>query len=163
MTEAQTWVFMLQKTREQTLGYLDKLSGENLHRSYHLEGSTMNSVFWIAAHLAVSANFLLLHATGAERLKLPWARAYGLGGNGLPESEAPPISEVMEALNEIQIKAEKFLSPLTELDLSQPTATGTNFGGEDSIRAIIAHHIRHENAHAGQLGLICKALGKPTI
>jgi uncharacterized damage-inducible protein DinB len=163
MTEAQTWIYMLQKTREQTLGYLTKLSEENLHQPFQLEGCRINSIFWISAHLAVSANFLLLHTTGAERVKLPWARAYGLGGNGLPENEAPPIAEVLEALNEIQKRAESFIGPMTDTDFAKPTVTGTNFGGEDSLRSIISHHIRHENAHAGQLGLICKALGKPTI
>jgi len=163
MTEAQIWIFMLQKTRAQTLGYLNKLEGENPHARYQLNGCTINSILWLTAHLAVSANFLLLHSTGAERMKLSWARAYGLGGFGLPEHEAPSIPETMQALAEIQQKAEQFISLLSETDFSGPTKTGMNFGGEDTLRSIIAHHIRHENAHAGQLGLICKALGKQTI
>ena len=163
MTESQTWILMLQKTREQTLGYLSKLKEEKLHQTFNLQGSSMNSILWIAAHLAVSANFLLLHSTGAERLKLAWSRAYGIGGKGLTENEAPSFAEILEALNEIQNRAQMHISTLTDSDFCKPSSSGLDFGGEDSIRAIIAHHIRHENAHAGQLALICKALGKPTI
>lgn len=154
---------MLQKTREQTLGYLQKLEKDNPHQSFHLAGCPINSILWIAAHLAVSANFLLLHSTGAERLKLTWSRAYGLGGQGLPIEEAPTMKDIFDALHEIQSRAEIHIAALSDSDLSKPTTTGVNFGGEDSLRGIIAHHIRHENSHSGQLGLICKALGKPTI
>jgi uncharacterized damage-inducible protein DinB len=86
-----------------------------------------------------------------------------LGGQGLPKEEAPNLNEIIAALAEIQDRAETHLQSFTETEFDAPTTTGTNFGGEDSVRAIVAHHIRHENSHAGQLGLICKALGKPTI
>ncbi len=163
MTEAQIWIYMLKKTREQTLSLLNKLSDCDLDADYLIDGKKVNTIRWIAAHLAVSANFLLLHTTGGDRLKLPWARAYGLGGQGLPKEEAPNLNEILAALSEIQDRAETHLQSLTEAEFDAPTTTGTNFGGEDSVRAIVAHHIRHENSHAGQLGLICKALGKPTI
>lgn len=163
MTEAQTWIFMLKKTREQSLFLLNKLSDCDLDTNFHIDDKKVNSIRWVAAHMAVSANFLLLHTTGGDRIKLPWARAYGLGGQGLPKDEAPQLDEILAALDEIQNRAEVHFQSFTELDFDAPTATGTNFGGEDSIRSIVAHHIRHENSHAGQLGLICKALGKPTI
>ncbi len=163
MSEQEVLNLLLKQTREQSLNYFHKIPTENLHGRLHLEGKALNSPFWILAHLAVSSNFLLLHATGGDRLKLPWARQFGLGSTVPAPEDCPPLQEVLDALAEIQTRALAHIAAMSSEELSLPTTTGTAFGGVDTRRHIIGHCIRHEASHAGHLAWLAKAWGAALI
>lgn len=162
-TETQTLVETLEITRKLTQFYYNKLKDQDVHKTYSCEGVALNSILWIMAHITVSENWLLLVCTGGERVKIPWARQFGLGST-IPEKEAyPPVEEILTAFNKVHEAAMQHVASLSDEQLAQPTTNGVTFGGEDSVRAIIKHAIRHEASHAGQLGWLCKINGVTTI
>ena len=162
-TETQTLVETLELTRDLTKYYLKNLEGKDIHKVFEIEGIQLNSIIWLIAHITVSENWLLLVCTGAEHVKIPWARQFGLGSEIPKKEDCPPFDEVLTYFNQVHKEAIAHVSRLTDEDLEKPTANGIDFGGEDSIRAIIKHAIRHEGTHAGHLGWLCKLFGVKTI
>ena len=85
-------------------------------------------------------------------------------GSEIPKKEdCPPFEEVLSYFKEVHEKAITHISQLTDNDLAKPTTNGIDFGGEDSIRAIIKHSIRHEGVHTGHLSWLCKLFGLKTL
>ena len=162
-TETQTLVETLELSRELTKYYLKNLENQDIHKVFEIEGKQLNSIIWLIAHITVSENWLLLVCTGGEKVSIPWARQFGLGSEVPKAEDCPPFEEVLNYFNEVHEKSIAYISQLTDDDLNKPTANGIDFGGEDSIRAIIKHAIRHEGAHAGHLGWLCKLFGVKTI
>ncbi|MCO6498957.1 MAG: DinB family protein [Vicingus serpentipes] len=162
-TATETLVETLELSRDLTQYFIKKLEGKDLYKVFEIEGKELNSILWIVAHLAISENWLLLVCTGGEKVKIPWARQFGLGSTIPKKEEYPPAEEIFETFNKVHQAAIKHIAQLTDEDLLQPTTNGTTFGGEDSIGSIIKHNIRHEASHAGQLGWLCKLNGVKTI
>lgn len=162
-TETQTLVETLELSRDLTNYYLNRLKEQDVHKIFEVEGKQLNSILWLIAHITVSENWLLLKCTGGDRVKIPWARQFGLGSELPKKEDCPSFDEVLEYYHNVHQVAIKYVSQLTDKDLSQKTTNGVDFGGEDSVRAIIKHAIRHECTHAGHLGWLCKLFGVKTI
>ncbi len=162
-TETQTLVETLNLTRDLSNFYIKQLEGKDIYKVFELEGIKLNSIIWLIAHLAVSENWLLLVCTGGDRVKIPWARQFGMGSEIPKQEDCPPFEEVLDYFNKVHTECVNYISQLTDEDLAKPTTNGVKFGGEDSVRAIIKHAIRHEGAHAGQLGWLCKLHGVKNI
>jgi uncharacterized damage-inducible protein DinB len=156
ITQAETLARCLEKTRETTLDYFNRLQNSHLHERLIIHNAVINSSFWTLAHLAVSENFLCLHATGGNRIKIPWARNFGLGSIPPEEKDCPPLSELLSISEEVHKESCKHIRQLTDDLLSDATITGTSFGGEDKRNSVLIHAIRHEGVHAGHLGLMCR-------
>ena len=163
MTEAKILANVVDKSRQMTLYYFDKLQETDLHKSFKFEDKYLNSAFWILAHLSVTENWLLLRSTGGVYVKIPWARQFGQGGTNLNKQDAPPLQEVISVLAEVHEKALQHTSSLSDAQLGHDNTTGFNLFGMKSIRDVIVHAIRHESSHAGHLGWICKLQGIKTL
>ena len=162
-TETQTLVEILESTRNLTKYYLSKLKGKDEHKVFEVEGKQLNNILWIIAHITVSENWLLLVCTGGEKVKIPWARQFGMGSS-IPQKElSPPFKEILQSFKEVHETAVHHISQLKEEELDNVTTNGTALGGEDSIRSIIKHAVRHEGIHAGQLSWLCKLHEVETI
>jgi uncharacterized damage-inducible protein DinB len=162
-SETQTLVEMLELSRDLTKFYLSKLKGKDEHKIFEIDGKQFNSISWLVAHITISENWLLLVCTGGKRVKIPWARQYGLGSIPPKKEDAPSFEEILKYFKEVHQTAINYVAQLTDKDLSKPTTNGITFGGEDSVRAIIKHAIRHECAHAGHLSWLCKLFDVKTI
>jgi hypothetical protein len=164
-TEAQVLADVFDATRAASLQAFNAMlkAGVDLHQSFSVEGKNLNAPFWIMAHLAVSEQFLLLHALGGPRIKLPYARMFGLGAIPPTKENCPPLDEIMRDVHLVHEASMQWVRGLSQEDLLAPTATGTSFGGVDQKRALIIHAIRHEGMHAGHLGWLCKIHGLPTL
>jgi uncharacterized damage-inducible protein DinB len=161
--EAQVLADMMDSTRQLSFYYWNKLQEKDIYKTFECNGAVLNNAFWVMAHLAVTENFLLLRSTGGEMIKFSWAKQFGLGAALPLKEECPPLQEMIDTLNFVHQKSLLHLSQLSDEDLEKPTITGVKFGGEDSIRSIIMHAIRHEGTHAGHLGWLCKLHGIKTI
>lgn len=162
-TEILTLANVLDSIRQLTLFYWKKLADKDVFKTFDCNGVQLNNAYWIMAHLAVTENYLILRSTGGEMIKFSWAKLFGLGSAIPTKEECPPINDMIETFHLVYKKSMEHLLSLTDEDLSKPTTTGANFGGEDSYRAIITHAIRHEGTHAGHLGWLCKIHGIKTI
>jgi len=163
-TEAVILADTIDFTRKLTQSYFKRLKDVDLHKTFECEGKTMNSAFWIMAHLAVTENYLLLHATGGELIRFSWAKLFGLG-SAVPEiKDCPAIEEVIEKLNAVHERSMEHIRKLSDEDLDKPNPTFIKFkDAPDTLRMIIQHAIRHEGTHAGHLSWLCKLHGIKTI
>ena len=162
-TEAQTIAEMLDLSRQLTLYYLKKLENEDPYKVFEIDGKQLNNIVWLMAHIATSENWLVFVCTGEQHVKIPWARQFGMGSEIPKKEDCPPIDEVRAIMDEVHEKAMQYIPTLSDEKLNEPTANGISFGGEDSVRAILKHCIRHESSHSGQLGWLCKLFGVQTI
>jgi hypothetical protein len=162
--ECQTLSSIIDDTRKLTLSLLSQLEDSNgFYNDFKLDDKHLNSAFWIMAHLSVTQNFLLLRSTGGETVKIPYARQFGMGAVPPSREECPPLEEVRGIFNLVQEKSVKHIQNLDPSQLNQINTTGFVFLGEDSIRSVIVHAIRHENMHSGHLSWLCKLNGLKTI
>ena len=151
-------------TRKLTLSLLDKLEASNcLYNNFNLDGKHLNSAFWIMAHLSVTQNYLLLRSTGGDSMKIPYARQFGMGSVPPAIEECPALEDVRGIFNQVHEKAIEHIRNLDPSQLNQKNSTGFVFLGEDSIRSVVVHAIRHENMHSGHLSWLCKLNGLKTI
>jgi hypothetical protein len=159
--EGITIADMMNRTRDLTLLYLDRLKEKDLYTRFESQdGIRLNSAYWLTAHIAVTQNFLVLHNAGAEKVSIPWARQFGLGSTGLPPEDAPSFEEIFNTLQEVHFISMNFLKTQSADDLNRPTVNGFRFfNDDDSIRSSVMHAIRHEGGHAGQLSWLCKLNG----
>ncbi len=163
-TEAVVLAEMLDATRRLTMFYFDKLRETDLYKQFNGEGGVrFNSVYWLMGHIAVTENFLVLHSTGGERVRLPWARQFGMGSVVVERGEGPPVEEILQALSEVHRHSLAHLATFPDTRLDEPTVNGFSFLGEDTLRSVIQHAIRHEASHAGHLGWLCKLNGIRTL
>lgn len=162
--ECQTLSSIIDDTRKLTLSFLSQLEDSNgFYNDFKLDDKHLNSAFWIMAHLSVTQNFLLLRSTGGETVKIPYARQFGMGAVPPSREECPPLEEVRGIFNLVHEKSVKHIQNLDPSQLNQINTTGFVFLGEDSIRSVIVHAIRHENMHSGHLSWLCKLNGLKTI
>ena len=162
-SESQILAEIVENTRQLTLSYIQQLKGVDLYREFECEGVKLNSVFWIMGHLPVTQNFLLLRSTGGEAVRIPWARTFGMGATPLIQSEYPSLEEVEATLHEVHSQCVRHVAGLQEESLGNKNTTGFSILGQDTIKSVIVHAIRHENMHAGHLSWLCKLHGLQTI
>jgi hypothetical protein len=162
--ECQTLSSIIDDTRKLTLSFLSQLEDSNgFYNDFKLDDKHLNSAFWIMAHLSVTQNFLLLRSTGGETVKIPYARQFGMGAVPPSREECPPLEEVRGIFNLVHEKSVKLIQNHEPSQLNQINKRGFVFVGEDSIRSVIVHAIRHENMHSGHLSWLCKLNGLKTI
>lgn len=161
-TEAQILARTMDRARQYTRLYLDKLLDQDPHRRFVCEGHELNTVYWLVAHIAVTQNGLLLMATGGPFEKFSWAKFYGRGGAGLPVDQCPPFAEVLETFDRIHAKAIAHVATLPDEALEGPNLTGIPMIGT-TVRDVVVHAIRHEGLHTGHLSWSCKLHGIRTM
>ena len=161
-TEAQVLAHTMDRSRQYTLLYFNKLKDQDLHRRFVCEGKELNTAYWLIAHLAVTQNGLLLMATGGPFEKFSWAKHFGRGGAGLPVEQCPPFTEVYSTFEAVHAKAVHHVATLTDQALEGPNLTGIPMIG-NTVRDVVTHAIRHEGLHTGHLSWLCKLYGVSTM
>ncbi|MCB0763443.1 MAG: DinB family protein [Flavobacteriales bacterium] len=161
-TELQTLTHLVERTREYTLLYLDRMEGQDPHRRFACEGKELNTMFWLVAHLATTQNGLLLRATGGPFERFSWAKHFTVGTSGLPPAECPPYAEVRGTFDAVHAAAVAHLPTIDPAALDGPNITGMTVFG-NTMRDVITHAIRHEGSHIGHLGWLCKLYGIRTM
>jgi hypothetical protein len=161
-TEAQVLAHTMDRTRQYTLFYLNKLKDQDLHRRFICEGKELNTAFWLMAHLTATQNGLLLMSTGGPFEKFSWAKHFGRASTGLPPEQCPPFTEVYETFERIHAKAIAHVAAMPDSALEAPNPTGIALIGP-TLRDVIIHAIRHEALHTGHLSWLCKLYGLSTM
>ncbi len=162
MTQAQTLVESIKYTRNMTLGYWKLLKEKDIYKEFEINGTKLNSAYWIMGHLAVTQNYMLLRSTGAEHVKITWARAFGLGGSMPEEKDRPSVEEIFAIIKEVDERSFAHAASLTDEQLLLPN-TGSMKFGDGSYKAMLLHTAWHEGNHCGHLGWLCKLHGIKTI
>lgn len=161
-TEAQILAQMVDRARQYSRAYLSNLKDVDPHREFVCEGTRLNTLFWLVAHLTVTENALLLRATGGPFEKFSWAKHFSVGSVGLPKEQCPPYAEVWAMFKEVHTRAMAHVPTLSDEALEQPNITGLAAIGTN-VRDVITHAIRHEGLHTGHISWLCKLYGIRTI
>lgn len=160
-TEAQVLAEMVDETREFTKWYLSMLKDVDVYKVFEFEGKRFNPVIWEIGHLVSSENFLLFYLTNEKGERFEWAKLFALGAGIPSKEEYPPYDELWSALKRVHQRAIEYISSLTDEQLDAPSKM--EFAGITTVRGAIQHHIRHEGAHIGHLGWLCKMHGVKTV
>lgn len=163
MTEASLLALAVDRTRDYARFYLRHLKDTDPHHEFSADGVKLNTQYWLAAHLTVSQNWLLLRGTGGPFEKFSWAKHFGIGSTPPARELCPPYDEVWAMFKAIHEKAVAHIASLTDAQLEQPHAAMMKLGGTDTVRDVILHHLRHEGSHTGHLGWLCKLHGVKTV
>jgi len=159
MNQSELLAEALNSVRNLTKFYFSKINPEDLEIQMEVDGIKFNSPKWLAAHLAWTENFLLLQGIGGKTSEVKWLEEYGFGSN--PDDLKSEISfeEIMKTLDEIHNDAINHLISLSDEQLEEKNLIGANFGGKDTIKAVVIHAIRHEPMHTGQISWFLKYRG----
>lgn len=161
--EAKTFADIFERTRDLTKWYLGLLKTVDSEKELPVGDKTLNSVYWITAHLVWAENFLVVKSTGGIGVDIPWLEHYKLGSDGTLHEGRGDLKSVIDSLKIVHANAMKHLLTLDDEMLQRPNPAGFAFGSDNTNRMMIIHAIRHEGTHIGHLGWICKLHGISTV
>ena len=146
----------IEESRNLTLFYLSKLGGKDFYKEFESEGTKLNSVAYVVAHLTWAEEFLVLRAITGEGAGISWTDNFRIGGARPPIESYPSFNEILNGFQEVHLKAMDVLTRLTDEELEQTNKINLRFQKGDNIKVCLLHHIRHEASHAGHLSWLCK-------
>jgi hypothetical protein len=162
MTNAETIAEILDSARGITNYYLGKLASVDPLQQFTLNGATLNSPLWIAAHLAWAEHALVVGGMEAREMPFEWMKTFTLGSANVPTPEWPSMQEALDAMTSIHATTLDYIRSLSDEALEETITLG-KIRWTDPRKKILYHVIRHEGTHAGHLGWICKLHGIATI
>lgn len=138
------------------LFYFKYLQNTDLHKRWEINGVKLNSAGWILSHLIWTENYLLLHSCFGEPVDLPNFKEYDMGKDAGDITRFPSLDEIKSAGKEVHAKAMNHIRSFSGDDLNRVSTFGRfQFAkGENTVRVVIQHAIRHEGYHVGQLGTL---------
>ena len=155
-TEAIILHDTFQKTRDLTRWYLSLLKDKDAHKHWEINGTRLNSIIWLASHIAWAENFLILKGTGGEPVHVDWLEHYNISSSGDIHHEGHNMKTVMETMKTVHEKASTHLLTISDEKMGEENIVGFGFGGVKTNRVLVQHAIRHEAMHTGHLSWLCK-------
>lgn len=140
--------------------YFKLLKDVDVYHQFEVNEQKLNSVYWLAAHLACSENELVLKGIFAPSHSANWLSKFDYGQ--VYTNDGPPWNEVKQVAREIHQMSLAAIDNLTDADLEKENGSGVGFGEKPTIRLTLIHHARHVATHCGQLGWIAKLNGIKT-
>ena len=114
----------------------------------------INSVAWIAAHLAWQEQSYWLLSRGE-----PPVASLDAFARGLPQ-DVPPFAEAFAAWEGVTAATGPWLDALTEEDL-RGHLRGRRLYEVENVGSLVMRVIGHYYLHIGQITAVCKLLGEP--
>lgn len=158
-------VHLLKDTRKHTLAQVEGLTDEEM---MFQPGPETNHPLWLLGHIVTSENGLILRwCAGQSAMPEEYAKLFFMGTK--PQSDLsiyPKKDEVLEVLADVHTNSIEVVETLTPEQLDErPEGYEEMAPGAQQLfwskGACIWHHAMHEAAHAGQITLLRRLLGKP--
>lgn len=165
-TELSTLRNMVDATRQLAHFALKKLEGKeaDLQKRFEVNGKTLNSAYWLVAHMAWAENSLVLRSTGGPNPEVPWLKHFAIGKSADEgESCGVPYSEIYAGFKKVHQLTMEHLASMDPANLDAPNKIDWEVLGGKTMRNTIMHHIRHENNHIGQLMWLVNMHGGKTL
>ena len=163
MSEQELLAEMLDKSRDLTKYYLSLLKSVNPIEKHIVNNHSLNSIYWIVAHLIWAEDELINQCTGHESVLPAFIERYHLGATSDLHEENPDFKALLALMNEVHEKCKQTILNMSTETFYAPNPKGEKFGQDDSNKMLIMHAIRHESVHTGNLALIAKINNIKTI
>lgn len=155
---------MMDATRKIANAYIKKLDGKDVRQSFLVNGTQLNSAYWLIGHMAWAQNNLVVRSFGGPNPEVKWLKHFGIGK---PHQESldngPSWEELVAGFHKVHEVAMHHLSTLNDNALEEDNLINWEVMNSKSKGATLIHHIRHEGMHVGHLGWIVKLHGIPGI
>lgn len=162
-TEAQILATTFDRTRGYSRWYTSKLKDFDPTRIFQTtEGTPLNSLYWLNAHLAWAEDFLILGGTHGKRLGIDWLERFGIDTNPA-QAAGPSFKEVLDTQKMVHEAAMAHFKSISDEMLNSTNAYNFTFGGNNDVRGVLIHAIAHEGVHAGHMSWLCKMYGVETV
>jgi uncharacterized damage-inducible protein DinB len=145
-----------QKTRDLTKWYFSLLKEADPLKRWEVNGAQLNSILWLASHLAWAENFIAFKGTCGKGVDIAWLDHYKLGADGSLHNEAHTMRAALDAIKTVHEQTGAHVLTLTDEQLEAGNAYGMGFGGLSNNRILLQHLIRHEAMHTGHLSWLAK-------
>jgi hypothetical protein len=161
-TEAQILANTFDRVRNYTRFYTSKLKDQDPYRIFSLADQSLNSLYWLNAHLTWAEDMLILGGCYGTRCDIAWLEGFGLGTNPA-DAQGPDFKEVLDTQKMVHEKVLAHFAQISDADLDRENLYGFSFGGNNDIRGMLNHAIAHEGVHAGHISWLCKLYGVKVI
>jgi len=162
-TEAKILADTFQKVRDLTRWYFSLLKEADPNHTWEINGTRLNSILWVASHVAWAENNLILEGTGGKGVEIDWLPHYNIRSTGAIHDAKHDMKAALNGLKLVHEKAMEHLLSLSDEAMEMENIAGIAFGKDKTNRILIQHAIRHEAMHTGHLSWLCKINGIKTI
>lgn len=152
----------MDQTRKLCRYYISRLQGVDVLKEFEAEGTKLNCVLWIIAHITWAQHALLLKTLDGPGVDIAWMRHFRTNSTSSPQPDWPSLNEVLQTMQQVHETAMKFVSSLDDKVLEEPAYIKATDWNTDK-RHVIMHAIRHEGIHIGHLTWLCKLHGIKTL
>lgn len=165
MTVIDWLLQLLEDTRKHTLAQVEDLTDAEM---MFQPQPTVNHPLWFLGHILWSEDGLILsRCAGKSAMPKEYQRVFGMGTKPQSDPSLYPKKEaVLEVLADVHAQAVKVVKGLTAEQLEErplgyeklPEHARELFWSKG---ACVSHHATHESAHAGQISILRRLMGKP--
>ena len=145
-----------QKVRDMTRWYFSFLKEADPLKVWEINGNRLNSILWLASHIAWAENTLILKGTGGKGIDIASVALYPIKSSGEIHHPEHNMRAALDTLKLVHANAMEHLLTISDEQMEEDNAVGFNFGGEKNNRILVQHAIRHEGLHTGHLSWLCK-------
>jgi len=122
-----------------------------------------NPVLWLAGH-ATATRFRLAASIGAPVPAFPWPEVFGKSSTMVQDSDYPEPAEVQAQWNLVSRALVGRLESMSDAEFAAPAPEGfPPIDAAGTLAGFLALSAYHEGYHMGQISLVRKALGLPSV
>jgi hypothetical protein len=162
-TEQEILADIYANVRRFTRNQLHQLKEVDLTLRPVINGKTFNSVYWIAAHLAWTEDYLLHRALTGKSSAIEWLHDYRQTSKPEDATRFPSYNEILHTLDELHAIALHNIKSMSTTDMEKINNVQDDYLGQTIKRQIIYNAIQHEPMHCGHLSWLMKVHGLKTI
>lgn len=122
-----------------------------------------NHAMWFIGHISGADNYFIKLLGGEPRAPQGYGEKFGANSKPSPNaSDYPPAEEVLQYMRERRKALLALLAGKSESDLNAPAPSGVPPMVKD-VAGIFQLCAWHEGLHAGQISVVRRALGHPSV
>lgn len=154
---------MLENTRQLNKFFIKKLDADKLTQTYAVDGTELNSAYWVIAHTIWAEEYLTIRTLNGPTTppELSWLKHYGINSDGSILGDPISLKELWTIMEEVHQRSQSFVRSLTDEFLEMPAKHETPIWKTN--RDVLFHAVRHEAQHMGHISWLCKLHGNKTI
>lgn len=158
-TEQEILADVYAHVRRFTRNQLQQLKDVDLKLRPVFNGKMFNSVYWIAAHLAWTEDYLMHRALTGKPAAIDWLHDYRQTSKPEDATRFPSYIEILQTLDDLHAVALQNIRTLPTEEFEKVNHVQDDYLAQSNKRQIIFGGIQHEPMHCGHLSWLMKVHG----